>query len=138
MRVIANLVLVAHTERYLSANRSFLEHEVVQRPKLGNWKVPPPGQSGLGGSRARRVVFPRLCTGRATIPPQARPTARSPPSQSPSSRTVRFFYFEAYSLAFNVFEFPDGLLDDIDGILDGTGQEGRSVERLLRANSVKR
>ena len=36
------------------------------------------------------------------------------------------FYFEAYSLAFNVFEFPEGLLGDIDGILDEAGQEGQS------------
>jgi hypothetical protein len=41
------------------------------------------------------------------------------------------FDLEADSLTFNVLELPEGLLGNIDGILDAS--EGRSVKRSLGA-----
>ena len=72
------------------------------------------------------------CTSDGTTTGQA----DRPISAVPISGLLRF-YLETDSLAFNVFEFPEGLLGDIDGILDGADQEGRSIERLLGANSAK-
>jgi len=46
------------------------------------------------------------------------------------------FDLEADSLAFNVLELPEGLLGDIDGILDAL--EGKSVKHLLGADLAKR
>ena len=98
VRVIANLGFVAHTERYLSANCSFLEYkEVVQRPKLANWKVPPPGQSGRDVYYFHDFV---LGERRYHHRPGRPPDLRRPNLRHPGQLR---FYLEADSLAFNVF-----------------------------------